>query len=195
MCQLADTLEALMFADRRPTTWEAVRADWQAREQDVWRAHYQDRGFDSWVAWRDVYVRDFGLADRVWTVERLEHPLESVPGFFVGAFQGWRRYYPEGKTAASFSDIARHPEIRQNTGVRYWLDHIPERTQMIVFRCGEEIVVRDGTHRCAAMAVSAVDGIPFSSEVEAAVAEFSPGEHELFLRAVDQLFAKHVDSH
>jgi len=193
MCQLVGTLVSIMFEFVRNADWEEVRASWKGREETVWRAHYLERGFGTWESWREPYVRDFGLAGRTWTIETISDALSAVPEFYVGSFKGWQKYYPEGKMIATFADIARHPEIRDNTGVQYWLNHVPEKTRLMLFRCGEEIVVRDGTHRCVAMAILRTDDLEFSCEVEAAIAEFGKNEHDLFLKAVDQQQAKHVD--
>jgi hypothetical protein len=174
----------------RETSWEEILRVWRAREEEVWRPHYETRGFRSWFDWRMRYMKQFTPETRTWSLYRVLDPAAMIPNFYVGAFHGWRKYYPSESTVATFAAIAEQPELARNETVQRLLAgaSLGER-QIMGFRGDGKIVVRDGTHHCATIALSAKLGRDILAPTTIALADFSPSESEFFLQSYDQRFA------
>lgn len=163
------------------TTWNDVFAAWRAREADWgWPEVARSRGYDSWDAWRMTYCEPLGLPTRRWALYRVEQPLVFAPQMWVGAFRGWRRYFPEGVTRLQFSDLVRNEMVRENDKVAAILSAFPRETTIIGVRCGDDVMCGEGTHRSAALAIMAADGTPVETELTVALTEFAPEEQALF---------------
>lgn len=157
--------------------WETVFNDWKCAEEEIWRPHFTERGFESWQEWRQTYIDELGLERREWYEIIIENPHAVIPGYAIGGYRGWHKYRPEGKELSLFSDIAKlvkaeeqsyeggeRVDVRTNNKIRSLLGNVGD-TIIIAMRCVNLAAVLEGTHRCAAIAVEAHDKGPYSSGV------------------------------
>ncbi len=155
-------------------SWINVLADWKAAEEKNWESFYHERGYASWFEWRESYIEDLGLMDRNWTEEVIKNPHEVIPNFTIGGYQSWKKYRPSGKRVVVFADVAvpvqsneisydnePRQDVRTNGRVSGLLGNLHDTT-FLILQSPSFSVVLDGTHRCAAIAVEAYDGVPFS---------------------------------
>lgn len=172
------------------TSWDQVLRVWRSREEEVWRPHYEGRGWRTWLAWRMHYMGPFAPQTRKWSLYRVVDPVVTIPNFHVGAFRGWKRYYPEGSEVATFAELARNSKLLENRAVsKLLMDGFPPERQIICFRSADKLVVRDGTHHCAAIALAARLGQTVVAPTIVTLTDFDPSQNELFLRSYDQRFA------
>ena len=150
-------------------TWEEILKDWEADEVERYRELYESRGFNSWREWRQSYIDDLHLDTREWTQEECECPYDVIPTFVIGGYPGWHTYRPAGKDLTTFADVARpvqegdmsfsgepRIDVRTNEGVMRFTRDLQDAV-ILVLRCDDLRVVLDGTHRSAAIAVTAHD--------------------------------------
>lgn len=168
------------------TSWPSVFESWRNREEEIWREHYVGRGFETWQTWREQWTIPLKLADRTWNIYKVEDPFLTIPNLLVGAYKGWRKYYPEGKRIATFADIAKHPELPENPKVKSMLADFPSPTEIIILKHGDQHILFEGTHRCATIALAASAGERFSVDMTAAITEFGEEEGELFEKCYTQ---------
>lgn len=178
----------------RDTTWAEVLEVWRTREEENWRPHYEARGFKTWSDWRMRYNEIFSLPSRTWSLYQVINPAITLPKCLVGAYRGWKRYYPEGVDVATFSELAARPELGANETVVKLSQALPAHRQLIAFRLGDELVIRDGTHHSAAISLATLDQLPVMGETTIALADFEPDEADLFQRSYDQRFAPNSES-
>ena len=135
--------------------WSEVLEHWRAAEEESWRQYYTERGFATWEDWRITYRAALGLPERAWSLVL----AEDMPHWFIGGFQGWKKYRPMGQDFTTFADVARSPQLLDNPKVKALVDGLCETT-FIGLRCGNDIALIDGTHRAAAYAYRAAHGMP-----------------------------------
>ncbi len=148
-------------------TWKSIWEDWRKNEEESWRVHYTERGFDSWDAWRSRYFEVFDPRKFSWSQYRLEDPLADVPEMFVGPFRGWVPYY-EDREQSRFKNIIQHPKFlgdEKDVKVREIVRSFPEKTQLIALRCKDKVMIVEGTHRSCAIALAAQEGLGLESEI------------------------------
>lgn len=168
------------------TTWPEVFAAWKQRETGFWDEHIKERGFLSWEAWREQWTVPLKLAERKWELYKVGDPFSTVPSLLVGAYKGWHKYYPEGARVATFADIAKNPELAENPKVKAILANFPIPTEIIILKRGDQHVLFEGTHRCAAIALAAREGERFPLYLTVAMTEFGEDEGELFTKTYTQ---------
>lgn len=152
-------------------TWSEILKDWEADEVERYRELYESRGFDSWREWRQSYIDDLRLNEREWTQEQLKHPYDVIPSFVIGGYPGWHVYRPAENHLVMFADVARpvqegemsfagseRKDVRTNEGVMRFTRDLSDAI-ILVLQSGDLRVVLDGTHRSAAIAVAAHDGL------------------------------------
>lgn len=172
-------------------SWENVLQDWQASEEEAWRLVYAERGFATWREWRESYVHDLRLDTREWSEELVVDPHRVVPGYAIGGYKGWKRYRPARKDVATYADIVRPPvpgepsyagedreDVRTNGKVFALIGELRDAT-ILALRCGDLTVVLDGSHRCAAIAIEAVDDRRSAFTLRVRSAAFAPEERTL----------------
>ncbi|MBT4856922.1 hypothetical protein HON52_01915 [Candidatus Uhrbacteria bacterium] len=180
-----------MSIDVKIIDWTTVLADWKDSEEEIWRSHYTERGYDSWWQWRKTYSAEFDLPARRWTEEIVEDPHDVIPAIKIGGYRGWKIYRPAGLEIATFADIARHIvagelsilgelriDVRTNEKVKNRAGNLHDTT-LLVLRSGDFTVLLDGTHRAAAIAVEAIDDIKSSLKVTLRVCHFDDSERSL----------------
>lgn len=174
------------FLHQGSVSWNEVVEGWRKREEEIWREHYMERGFTSWIDWRSQWIKRLHLDWREWKRYEIENPYEMVPNFLVGAFTGWWKYYPPGERIATFADIAEHPDLPENAKVAALRMSFPVPTEIIGLRMHDQIVVHEGVHRSAAIALTARDGLHVPLRVSIVMTEFEPEERDLFMSSYIQ---------
>lgn len=178
----------------RSTEWSEVYRIWKKREEDVWRPHYQEeRGFATWEEWRGSQLNHIGLTnpqDCRWNVYLLIAPEVIVPQLFVGAYRGWQQYGSEGAETLTFGDVAKSEKLLENTAVQRLVQDPPQSRRLWGLRFGNQVVVRDGTHHCAAIALTAHLKLPPAlCRTTIALTSLGANEEEIFIRASQQRHA------
>jgi hypothetical protein len=160
--------------------WEHVLADWRKSEEEAWRPFYAERGFRSWLEWRESYIRDLKLARRTWEETVVSDPHLIVPTYAIGGYRAWYKYRPSQQAIATFEDVAVVPvpgeksyvdgspreDVATNLKVSALLGNLQDTT-ILALRCGERVAVVDGTHRCAAIALE--NTVALSSKIRLTV--------------------------
>lgn len=160
----------------KDVTWEDVFSAWKSAEgQDpIWqRFAVEEKGWDSWENWRR-YQSSFIEADkRLWKIYEITDPNKVIPAFRIGPFQGWQQHFME-KNRHTFADLVRDKTdwVSQNIGVRVRLEHFPDSTQFIGLYVEDEdaIVLYEGHHRAAAIALAIHRGTPITFQTNPTIA-------------------------
>lgn len=154
------------FKSLGEVSWPEVFAVWKANEgaDPVWQEFArEEKGWGTWEEWRSHQAAQFGAGEREWKIYEVMDPNRSVPEFRLGPFQGWQKHYEE-KNVHTFADLVRdHTEwVRGNVGVRSRLEHFPQGTQFIglYLEAEDAVVLYEGHHRAAAIALAVYDGKP-----------------------------------
>lgn len=162
----------------RSLTWPEVFGFWRENEAGNadWQRLARERGFDDWEDWRSSYVPPFRLTERAWTLHRVTNPAASVPAFRGGPFLGWIEHaYAEGERTPTFARIAERRQGIKNERVLSLLAAFPAKTILTGVRTDEGVVILEGMHRCAALAVAAAQGRPIETELTIALGSALPG--------------------
>lgn len=162
-------------------TWEKVFALWEKEEASLphWIAHYEQRGFASWREWRKSSVRDLCPEQLDWSLCRVADPVNTVPEFHAGPFRAWMQKYYGGLRTIPFRALAENTEIQSNPNINEIMGNFPATSTIIGVRVGDDIVIIEGMHRCAALAVARSRNMTINTELFIACAEFT-GELPLF---------------
>ena len=162
----------------RDLTWPEVFEIWRANEEHLehWKELYTQRGFSSWEAWRRPYAEAHGLSKKSWKLFRIDHPMTTVPTFHGGPFRGWTERFYNGTAAPTFQTIAQHPEIQTHTGIREILEHFPAPTTLTGVQNDDGVVIVEGMHRCATLALAEAEKRTIQADVFIALADYEPGQ-------------------
>lgn len=163
----------------RPLGWNEVFEFWRGNEagNPDWVKVAQDRGFDSWEEWRRTYVAPFRLEEREWTLHRVTDPMVSVPKFHGGPFRGWiEKIYGDAGPTPTFEEVAKRPAAQENGRVLSLLESFPAETTITGVRTPQGIVVLEGTHRCAAIALAKAGGKTIRTDLTIALGSALPGD-------------------
>lgn len=142
-------------------SWASVFDWWRMNEERLphWIAYWSAEGYDSWEQWRLEKVRHFELKDLTWHYYNVTMPYISVPAFRGGPFKGWERFY-KGLHFPTFEELARDPNgIREYGGVGKYLVEFPARTVLTGIVIRGDVIIMEGMHRCAALALVADKGV------------------------------------
>lgn len=147
-------------------TWDDVFSVWKANEgtDPIWQEFAKtEKGWESWEAWRGYQASLFRASEREWKVYELTDPNALVPKFRLGPFQGWQKHFEE-KNVHTVEDLVRDHRgwVEENTGIRSRRENFPQDTQFIgmYFQDSEAIVLYEGHHRAAAIALAIAEGQP-----------------------------------
>lgn len=169
----------------RPLTWPEVFDFWEENEgrNPQWLKVARDHGFDSWKEWRGSYVAPAKLDQRNWNLYRVIRPPEMVPAFRGGPFRAWvEQIYSDAGFTPLFAEIAKRLVGQKNGRVeeiRASFSEKPQRTIITGILTDPGIVIMEGMHRCAAIALAAADGTPMEIELLIALGGSLPGDAEL----------------
>lgn len=185
------------FRLQRETTWKEIFTIWRIREEAVWRQHHLDRGFATWEEWRLHQLAHIGLQPegRYWRLYHLAQSEKSVPQLLIGAYRGWQQYQPEGAETVTFAEVAEHPKLPDNQAMQRLLEFPPQTRRIFGLRFGHQVVIRDGTHHCAALALAARLKRPFGCTTTIALTNLASHEEEIFVRASNQRHALIYGAH
>ena len=161
----------------RPLDWEEVFDFWRRNEahRPNWIKVYKERGFASWDAWRQKYIKPFKCDKAEWHFYELIDPEKNILFFYGGPFETWKKLYYKKKKALKFSEIAELSEIQENEYVNSLADNFPEKTVIIGLVVGRKIVIIEGMHRSCAIALLAKRKKKLKSVVLIALAKY-PGD-------------------
>ena len=157
-------------------TWDEVFDIWrknEAYEGSHWHSHYQSRGFKTWEDWRMSYVKPFGLEDLNWQLFSINDPLKAAPLFHGGPFRSWVEKFYQGQEFPSFADLAQNPLVQSHQGIQSFIKNFPKQTTLTGIILKGKIIIFEGMHRCAALALAAKNGIKIDSEIKIALAEYN----------------------
>ncbi len=140
-------------------SWEDVFSVWQKHEgtDPVWqRFAAEERGWDSWEAWRRYQARQINAAGREWQVFEVQAPNKTIPQFLMGPYRGWQKQYPDSEANHhTFFDLVQDQIawVEQNIGICRRAGSFPTRTQFIGVYAEDEnkIILYEGHHRAAAV--------------------------------------------
>jgi hypothetical protein len=155
-------------------TWPDVFEIWRKNEAydgSHWHAHYQSHGFKTWEDWRMSYVKPFGLEDLNWQLFSVINPLTAVPLFHGGPFRSWVEKFYEGQEFPSFTDLAQNPQVQSHQGIISFMKNFPKQTILTGVILKGEIIILEGMHRCAALALANRNGIKIETEIKIALAK------------------------
>lgn len=170
-------IEGLEFM--RLLSWEEVFEFWRNDEGNNpdWLAHAKERGFDSWEEWRGSYVAPFKLDARMWALYRVSDSMRSVPTFHGGPFRAWvEQIYGDAGISPTFDVIAERLSGQKNSRVLSLVEDFPKRTTIIGVLTENGVVVIEGTHRCAALALAAKEGKTIETDMTIALGSGLPGD-------------------
>ncbi len=162
----------------RPLTWKEVFEFWRENEErnPGWEEVAKDRGFASWEEWRRTYVPPFRLEEREWSLYRVTDPMRAVPKFRGGPFHSWiENIYGDAGSTPTFDVIAARLAGMKHGGVRKLTDSFPKETVITGVLTDDGIVVIEGTHRCAAIALAVAEGWMIETDLKIALGSKLPG--------------------
>jgi hypothetical protein len=163
----------------RDLTWEEAFDFWRESEGEnsKWAPHARERGFQSWEEWRRTMVAPARPAERRWRLYRVTEPLVAVPTFRGAPFRSWiQNVYGDLGSTPAFADIVRRPEILKHEGVRALAGDFPRRTTIIGIEHSGDVVIIEGMHRSAALALAAAEGKSVETELYLALGSELPGD-------------------
>lgn len=134
----------------RKTTWQAIYEDWRASEtkNDLWRQHYERRGFETWEDFRNQHIEKENLSTLDWELYELG-PAE-IPAFHCGDFTNWKKLAEE-LGDDTFADLSRAKFFQDHQKIQNLLVDFPAKIQMIALKKGEDIYLFEGHHRAVAI--------------------------------------------
>ena len=135
-------------------SWSDVFAVWRSYEayQKGWEAHWVERGFDSWDAWRGGYVAPLLPEKRIWKVYRIADPLCDVSLMYGVPSRGWQAKCYNGAPTKMIGDILSHPIVADNPKIRAVQENFPFQTMFTGIVHEEKIILVEGMHRACALA-------------------------------------------
>jgi hypothetical protein len=161
---------------KQTVSWEDVFQTWKAGEgaDPVWQTFArEEKGWESWEAWRRYQSGHMNPESRAWTIYEILEPNKIIPQFRIGPFRGWQQHFDE-KNVHTFADLVRdHADwARENIGVRLRLKDFPRETQFIglYIKRNDTIVLYEGHHRAAAIALGVHDGMSIAFQTPPTIA-------------------------
>jgi hypothetical protein len=138
------------------TTWSDVLSIWRDNEAHLehWTKYYKNKGFESWEDWRKHDFIRYGCNSLKWSLFEVVDPAKTILSFRGGSSRTWTKRYYNGKSHPTFKEIASHPDISSNEGIKSFIKNFPEESILIGVKTGKGIVIIEGMHRCAAMALA-----------------------------------------
>ena len=182
-------------------SWGDVFRVWKSQEGSApsWREVAREKGWSSWEAWRGNQAEKFGCSEKEWKLYEILKPNEIIPKFRVGPFKVWQADFQE-KNKHTFEDFARTAteKLRKNGGVARMPGNFPFESQMIgiFFERTNEIILFEGHHRAAAVALAVHDGKPidFSALPKIALASVGVAEEEEMMWKLDEAMKRGTEN-
>lgn len=155
-------------------SWDDVFEVWRKNEDypgSHWIPLWQERGYESWDEWRRYYADRFQLQGLDWTMYEIINPMEFIPQIAGGSFSSWVKKFYQGEDNPMFTKIVQHPDIQNHQGVLEFMDNFPAETIISGVVLKDKIVVVEGMHRCAAIALAAKRGKSIKTKMQICLAE------------------------
>lgn len=161
----------------RDLTWEDVFEIWRGNEEHRpnWIKLYTERGFSSWTDWRRPYADQLGLPTKSWKLYRVDDASITVPNLHGGPFRGWSERFYNGVSVPTFKEIVNHPDIKSHTGILDIEEHFPVPTTITAVQNDDGIILTEGMHRCAAIAIASAENKNIATELYIALSDYEPG--------------------
>lgn len=156
----------------KPLTWDEVFDIWRGNEENEehWKIYYKAKNFNSWGEWRKKYIEPIRAMNKEWGLYRILDPMKTVPAFHSGRYKGWLPFYG-GQKFPTFYEIMRHPDIDKHKGIPEFMNNFAKKTTIIAWLAKQGVVIIEGMHRCAAIALAAKQGKKIETEMHVALAE------------------------
>ena len=149
---------------------------WKAHEgaDPVWQEFAKkEKGWGSWEEWRSNQSEFINAQDREWKLYEIRCPNELIPKFRIGPFNGWQKHF-EKKNVYTFEDLVQRKTewVLNNIGVQARRNNFPKSTQFIGFYLEDDdvVVLFEGHHRAAAVALAAYEKNPIQFEINPTIA-------------------------
>ncbi len=148
---------------------DEVFSAWQAGEGqiDSWQQVAKEKGWESWKAWRGFCFDQIKGREREWKLYAITDPGEIIPQFLVGPTQSWQKHFDQ-PLVHTFADLLQTvPDwVKENDGVQRFISQYPTGAQMMGFYLEErdQVMLFEGHHRCAAVALGQAISHPVSFE-------------------------------
>jgi len=155
-------------------SWENVFDVWRENEDypgSHWIALWQERGFKSWADWRMTYANRFQLQDLDWALYEINNHMEFIPQICGGSFSSWVKLFYQGEENPLFSKIVKHPDVQTHKGILEFMENFPADTTISAVILNDKIVVVEGMHRCAAIALAGLQGKQIKTKMKICLAD------------------------
>ena len=162
--------------------WNDVLDQWRESEANYGdEKGWRERGFKSWDQWRMTHAVPLRLPHLSWTeyVVRRD-PREFAGLLWAGDHDGWAQYWPARTQEARFAQIAQHPDLPEDDKVKALLEDFPAETSIMLLHFAVELIVFDGMHRCAALALMRKLNLPVDTQLRVFVADYSVQDKAIF---------------
>ena len=171
----------------RDISWEEVFENWYKREgtREEWqKVATEVKGWPDWKSWRKASADFIGAEKRTWKLYEIVNPNDTLPKFIIGPWQGWQKNFDE-KNVQSFEYLIKNCRdwVDKNGKINQIKENFPEKSELIGIFIKEtnEMVLFEGSHRAAAVALAKEMGQPiqFKNNPTIAVTEISQTEKNL----------------
>jgi hypothetical protein len=178
----------------RDITWDEVFQRWYEREgtREEWQKFAQEvKGWPDWKSWRSFSADHFGAKNRSWKLYEIKNPNEVIPKLIIGPWQGWQKHFKE-KNVHTFEYLVRNCRewVEKNGKVTQIKNSFPEKTEFIgiLIKKTDEMILFEGSHRAAAVALAQEIGKPiqFKNGPTIAITEVSQEERIAFNKMLDR---------
>ena len=155
-------------------SWEEVFKIWRRNEawQKSWQEVAKNQGFSSWEEWRKDYAVREGFENKNWGLYKVENPNLFVENLYGGPFKGWIENYYNGKKIARLVNLVKENKmVKENIKVKDILKNFPKETVMTVLLDGKKIIIAEGMHRGAALALKYIEKESLPSDLRIILAK------------------------
>jgi len=158
-------------------TWLEIFGAWREGEanQESWKKHWEERGFDSWDEWREAYAAPLEPKNLAWSLYKINDPIKDLPNFYGTPTRGWIDKAYGGKKTMLLKDLVKLLIISENEKVAAIKNNFPKETMLTGLIYKNNIILIEGQHRACALA-SWDSQTPLNSEVAIALAEWNKSE-------------------
>ena len=150
------------------TTWPEIYEEWRRVEtqNDIWCAHYKNRGHKTWEEFRDPQIQNLSLPNLTWKLYELD-PSE-IPSLRCGPFEGWQKLAKE-LGDDTFKTLSKSPHFADHPKVIDLKKHFPSEIQLIALNTNNTPQLIEGHHRCIALTQLLCKNTPPNSKITLAL--------------------------
>ncbi|MDB4940320.1 MAG: hypothetical protein JWO40_745 [Candidatus Doudnabacteria bacterium] len=142
------------------------------------------KGFNSVAEWRLSTALRLGMDTKIWSLEIIENPNETLPNIIIGPYQGWSKFF-NNQLQTSFAEALKYKEFSEwcktHDRIIPISNNFPLPTTIILFRKPNgDLMHIEGGHRICAVAYKKSIGSPIDFEnkpsITAAIANVTDSE-------------------